>query len=370
MKLNPLNDPKLIEEIRTLAKKRGCYLVGGCVRDWLLGKKSFDMDFVFDFYPEKIAIKIAQVYKGEFRKFEKFLTIRIFLKNRRIDFACFRKEKYPRPAALPIVTKAKDIKEDLKRRDFSVNAMALSLDKKNLFEVIDHFNGLKDIENREINVLHKNSFKDDPTRIFRAARFCARFGWQLGKETFKLAKQARQKKYITLLSRERIRNEIIKILQEENPYSAFKILEELGFLDQIFYGMKISPDMDKISNWEMKFAFLCGLSENPIDFLKSFNFERKIYNRIFYTLKPHLDKKIPLYKLDEEQKQVLKLLNPDKNEIAFSDLLIENKDLKKLNIERFKWSKILSKVASLQWEGKLKNKEKAIEKIKNEAGNI
>jgi len=366
MKLNPINDLELIEEIRSIAKKRKTYLVGGCVRDWLLGKKSFDMDFVFDFYPEDIAIKIAKIYKGEFRKFEKFLTIRIFFENRRIDFACFRKEKYPNPADLPIVSKAKDIKEDLKRRDFRINAIALSLNEKDLFEIIDPFNGVEDIKNGEINVLHKNSFRDDPTRIFRAIRFSSRFGWNLGKETFKLLKQAKEKKYINLLSRERIRNEIIKILQEENSYNSFKILKELGLLDQIFYGIEISPDIDKISDWEMKFAFLCGLAEKPLDFLKSLNFERKNYNRIFYTIKPHLDRKTPLYKLDYEQKKVLKLLNQDKDEIAFSDLLIENKDLKKLNIDKFKWSKILDKVSSWQWAGKLKNREKAIAKIKKE----
>ncbi|NLI10358.1 MAG: hypothetical protein GX447_06365, partial [Elusimicrobia bacterium] len=118
MKLKPLNDLAFIEKVSSFHKGQK-YLVGGCVRDWLLGLKCFDLDFLFDKNHKNAANKTAKEFSGKVEYFDKFLTARVFCGQLRADFASFRKEKYEKPAALPKVFKALSLKEELKRRDFT-----------------------------------------------------------------------------------------------------------------------------------------------------------------------------------------------------------------------------------------------------------
>ena len=139
------------------------------------------------------------------------------------DFSSSRKETYKCPGALPEVTFS-NIYDDLFRRDFTINAMALSLNSDNLFKIVDYFGGIKDLEASVIKVMHKKSFEDDPTRLYRALRFAHRFGFKLEEETNYLFKQAIKDKRVSSLSVKRIASEISKIFKEDMPET---IIEEL-----------------------------------------------------------------------------------------------------------------------------------------------
>jgi tRNA nucleotidyltransferase (CCA-adding enzyme) len=278
MKIIPLNDLNLIEDVRK-TKKFEAYLVGGCVRDWYLKKKCFDIDITFKDYPIEIAKFLSEKFSFKYQEFKDFLTIRLISENRRIDLATFRKEKYPHPASLPIVEVASSIEEDLKRRDFTVNSIAISLND-DTYMIVDPFGGIDDIENKKIRVLHKKSFIDDPTRIFRAIRFSKRFGWEIEKNTMELIE--RDKKYIKELSKERIRNEIIKILQEDKCYEMLLMIKDLKLLDKNEF-FDFDKEIDEIKGLDKRYLYIA--QKNGIDFFEYYNFERKIKNELKKQIK-------------------------------------------------------------------------------------
>lgn len=162
-------------------RDKNLYYVGGVVRDEILGVPSFDTDYCY----EGNAIEFAKKHNlNIIKKNPDFGTVRVLFDEKEIDIASTRKETYPKAGHLPKVT---DIgcclEEDLKRRDFTINAIA-----KNTVtgEIIDCFGGLEDIKDKKIKILHDNSFKDDPTRIIRALKFSVRFGFELEEHTKKL----------------------------------------------------------------------------------------------------------------------------------------------------------------------------------------
>ena len=155
------------------------YQVGGAVRDELLRRKYLDVDFCY----EGDAIKFAEGM-DIIRTNPDFGTVRVALDGEEIDIASTREEIYPKPGHLPVITKLGcTLEEDLKRRDFTINAMARRTTDGKL---IDPFNGLGDLEERKIRVLHEKSFIDDPTRIIRALKFSVRLGFNLAKNTKRL----------------------------------------------------------------------------------------------------------------------------------------------------------------------------------------
>jgi tRNA nucleotidyltransferase (CCA-adding enzyme) len=236
MLLRPLNDLPLLEAAAGLAAGAGLelYAVGGCARDWALGRPSADIDFLLSGDAAPVIDGLERAYGGSRRKFAPFLTVRFFdASGRRLDFARFRKEVYLKPAALPAVSPAASAAEDLLRRDFACNAMAVRLDGPEPFALLDPFGGLEDIKTGLVRVLHEKSFEDDPTRIYRAARFAGRFGWRLEGGTRQLALAAVAGGRPALLSRERLRNELVKILREADPLPALELLRELGALAAI-----------------------------------------------------------------------------------------------------------------------------------------
>ncbi|MEF3279420.1 MAG: hypothetical protein K6357_00400 [Elusimicrobiota bacterium] len=327
MKIKPLNSLDKIEFISTNRHKLKAYLVGGCVRDWILGAKCFDIDVTFNEYPAILARKFSEKFGFRINEFKRFMTIRLLSENQRFDFATFREEKYPKPASLPEVKKTKNIELDLTRRDFSINAIAISLNK-DIFEVIDPFNGVEDIKKGIIRILHKDSFKDDPTRIFRAARFSARFGWSIEKNTLKAAQKAI--KYISMLSKERIRNEFIKIFQENYCYKALKILEELGVgKDIICFNYDVKIENFKTLKERLIYTAVYNKS---IDFLENFNFERQIKNIARSAVIPLIEKKSPQKPLDKTVVSVIKTVYPQLPENAL-------KPLKKTELKRLLLSK-------------------------------
>lgn len=200
------------------------YLVGGTVRDLYLKRSPEDLDILvadwnIDF------LKVAQVLNGEIVKKSQFNTVKIQSSFGEIDFTTFRKEKYDFPAALPIVSKG-TIEDDLSRRDFTINAMAIPLSNKIDGELIDPFNGLQDLSNGFLRVLHSKSFIDDPTRILRGIRYKCRFEFEWEPNTKRLLNDS--KEYIKHLSGDRIRNELVRIFSEtlvSNMLSELNVLE-------------------------------------------------------------------------------------------------------------------------------------------------
>ena len=244
--MKPLNDLPLLEKAAGLASGAGLelYAVGGCVRDWVLGRPSADIDFLLSGDAAPVVQGLESIYGGRHEKFGPFLTIRFFTsEGRRLDFARFRKETYARPAALPEVSAAASAAEDLKRRDFVCNAMALRLDGPAAMSLLDPYGGLADIKAGLVRVLHEKSFEDDPTRVFRAARFAARFGWKLDAGTQALLLAAVEGGTPGLLSRQRLRNELVKILGEENPLPALELLKSLGALSFIDPALAFGPSL-------------------------------------------------------------------------------------------------------------------------------
>ena len=216
-------------------------------------------------------------YGGNHRKFTPFLTVRFFsAENRRLDFARFRKETYARPGALPAVSEAASAAEDLRRRDFACNAMAVRLNGPEPFTLLDPYGGLADIKAGVVRVLHEKSFEDDPTRLYRAARFAGRFGWRLEAGTLALALAAVKGGLPGLLSRERLRNELVKLLGEENPLPALELLRDLGALAFIHPAFAFGPSVAAQAGAKARLAAAAALmGAAGEEFLAGLKFSRK-----------------------------------------------------------------------------------------------
>lgn len=226
--------------IGRLAKKVkvNVYIVGGFVRDLFLGKKNFDIDITVESKGMEFAKLLAKKLNGRLVLHRRFGTASVFLRLprkrfkkqqgdiMRIDIATARTERYERPATLPRV-KFSSIKKDLLRRDFTINAIAISLNPETFGEAIDFFGGQQDISDGIIRVLHDKSFIDDPTRIFRAVRFEQRFNFRIEPYTMELIKNAVNLKMFEKVRKQRIHDEIVLILNEKDPLKALLRMDEL-----------------------------------------------------------------------------------------------------------------------------------------------
>ncbi len=245
------------------------YLVGGVVRDKFLGRKTLDIDIAVDGDVKKLGTKLAAELASCFEYHETFKTGSIKGPNNlHIDLAMTRTEKYPTPGQLPLVKKG-TIDDDLLRRDFTINAMAIYLNQNgDLDKILDPTNGRKDLSKGLIRVLHNKSFQDDPTRIFRAVRYSVRFSFKIEPHTASLMRNAIKR--IQYLSGERILYELRCINKEKKSIkiNIFKNLLEHGILD--FLGkplVKFSwQSFDKLQT-EENCEFLCL-------FLSHFNYEK------------------------------------------------------------------------------------------------
>ena len=206
----------------------GVYLVGGTVRDILLGERSFDVDIAVEGDAISLAEALADVLGGRARPHEKFGTaVVIYGDGERVDVVTARTEFYDAPAALPSVEHA-TIREDLFRRDFTINAMAVSLKGADLGRLVDPFGGRRDLEARTIRVLHNLSFIDDPTRIFRALRYENRYGFRMDEHTLRLARGTIEMGLVGDLSSARLRDELVTLLEEGEVEHSILRLAELG----------------------------------------------------------------------------------------------------------------------------------------------
>jgi len=212
---------KIADELNVRA-----YIVGGPVRDKLLGISNYDLDFVVEGDGIRFAEALNSALKAKLKTYRAFGTATIEFKGKRIDVVSARKETYKYPAAYPTVEPG-TIKDDLFRRDFTINAMAIAVNRKNSGRLVDFYNGRKDLKKGVIRVLHDKSFMDDPTRIFRAVRFASRFGFKIEPHTKKLIKEAISAGFLGEVNAGRIRKEIELFLKEKNPKKCLDMFGKL-----------------------------------------------------------------------------------------------------------------------------------------------
>ncbi len=218
-----------IQKVERVATETGIhvYLIGGWVRDFLLGTSSKDLDFAVDGDPVELVSSLVEHYGGILHRFTGFRGVHwVVSDSLTLDFTGCRCEVYPHLAALPTVYPT-HIEGDLQRRDFNINAMAIALSGFQFGLLLDPFSGLNSLRTTSISTLHSLSFLQDPTRIFRASRYCARFSYRLSATTQVQINHAIQRiEPLTMLSAQRIGIEINKIFSEHNPDQAWSLLQQ------------------------------------------------------------------------------------------------------------------------------------------------
>ena len=182
---------EMLNKIGEIAEKNAvkAYAVGGIVRDYFLERENLDIDICLEENGKRFGKQLREILGGKLTVYPQFSTALLETKGWKIDIARTRTETYAEPAHLPIV-KPGTLKEDLTRRDFTINAMAFELKSDFSKRLIDPFEGDKDIQRGLIRVLHNRSFIDDPTRIFRAIRFACRLGFQIEQHTKSLMEES------------------------------------------------------------------------------------------------------------------------------------------------------------------------------------
>lgn len=232
---------RLLRRLGRLADERkiGLYLVGGVVRDLLLGRSNWDLDLTVEGDGISFARLVADRYGAGIALFERFATARLILPNGlKIDIASTRRESYANPAALPDV-QTSSLEEDLFRRDFTINAMAVQLNPAHWGRLHDPYGGQQDLDDKKLRVLHDRSFVDDPTRIFRAIRFAQRFGFRLEPKTERLLALAANLNLVARLSGPRLANEIFALMKEDRPDLAIGRLQRLKLLRFLHPSLRI-----------------------------------------------------------------------------------------------------------------------------------
>ncbi|MCX6349464.1 MAG: hypothetical protein NTV79_08210 [Candidatus Aureabacteria bacterium] len=226
---------RVLERAGRFADDRGwkAYLVGGSVRDLLLRAKNIDLDILVEGHGLEFARQFARLEGGISKLYRRFATALVILPGGiKLDVSTTRSETYPRPGSLPVVLPS-SLEEDLRRRDFTINALALSLNRESFGRLSDVCSGRRDLERGVIRVLHADSFRDDPTRIFRAVRFQQRLGFVIEPETRRLIRTAVDLQMFEKVSAERLRRELELIFQEPRPSRAIESMaafDELRFI--------------------------------------------------------------------------------------------------------------------------------------------
>ncbi len=402
----------LFRKIGAMAEKRGefAYAVGGFVRDLFLGKPVMDIDIVVEGDGVTFAEELARRTGSGVEAFTRFGTSIVVIPGfGKVDVATARTESYEKPGALPAV-KWGGIFQDLYRRDFTINAMALSLMPGYFLRLIDPFGGMKDLKNGRVRALHGKSFQDDPTRIFRAVRFEQRFGKQIEKKTKEWLIAAVKGNFIKKVSGERLRNELRLIFLEPKPEKAVRRLDELGVLPHVHQALGVSERGQKALPHLAEALDFFKKSGMPIDHENMVWFQallrtqrekqalslsrRLALSRIEHKIVMQSVRAQPDYliKLDVKAiavSQMYKLLCPLRPEVqcfllAAASMRLRNKlrayfrkirhslpwvrgrDLQELGITPgFRYSYILLESLNKQLDGKFKNRSQTIQWVKS-----
>jgi len=388
--------------------KYRAYLVGGMVRDLFLGKQNFDIDIVVEGDGIIFSRRLSELLCARIDSYEKFKTAVLILKNgQHIDIASARIEYYKKPAALPDIEMG-SIKQDLARRDFTINTLVLSLNKNDFGSILDFFGGRKDIAEKRIKVLHKLSFIEDPTRIFRAVRFEQRLGFKMDSQTEKLAISAIEMDVVSELIGIRIRDELVSILSEEKPWKALSRLYQLDALKKIGIKKELTSEFiyyiekvfkkcsslevllkEKIEKWRLIITVI--LIGSSISSVKQWCFEMKIRKkdssaiiesiRNFDSIRNSLSVKIAsnskLFKLSHNLPNELLVITACESRVHNNNIEkylkklsnirpeITGNDLKNLGYKPSKeFKSVLEKLLELKLDGKLKTREDELTKAK------
>jgi tRNA nucleotidyltransferase (CCA-adding enzyme) len=233
--LLPAEATEALHDIGRLAEEHGlrAHAVGGFVRDMLLGRRNLDIDVVIEGDGVAFALTAAEELGTRVKVHRRFGTaVLVLSKTLHLDITSARTEYYTRPGALPTVERS-SLRQDLFRRDFTVNAMAACVNPECFGAIADPFGGLRDLERGTLRVLHSLSFVEDPTRVLRACRFELRFAFKMDGATEELARQAVDMGVIDEVSGARIREELLDIIDEDSPSAVFERLDDLGVLQAL-----------------------------------------------------------------------------------------------------------------------------------------
>jgi tRNA nucleotidyltransferase (CCA-adding enzyme) len=237
----PPAQQRALDLVKEVAAEKAChpFLVGGPVRDIILSRPAVDIDLTLETGASTLARALAKRVEGRVRSFPQFLTYKVTSNGYpEIDIATARKERYRKPGALPAVTAGR-LKEDLLRRDFSINALALDLLDGTMH---DPAHGRQDLADRVVRVLHDRSFIDDPTRIFRATRLAARLGFTIEAHTAELIRGAIETSALNTISKERIWREVFLAMDEAEAPAILADLSSRGAL-HVLFGNRPSDDL-------------------------------------------------------------------------------------------------------------------------------
>ncbi len=222
------------------------YLVGGLVRDVILKRENLDVDIVIEGDGIRFARAFARRQGAKVRSYPKFGTAVLEMPDGfKIDVATARMEHYDSPAALPEV-RLSSLKRDLLRRDFTINTLAVHLNRGHYGVLIDHFGAVKDIKERTLRVLHNLSFVEDPTRILRAIRFGQRFGFRVGKLTETLIQNAVNLHCFDNLAGQRLFGELQLILKDEDPIGAIERMHGYDLLKFLSPELRLTQEVGNI----------------------------------------------------------------------------------------------------------------------------
>ena len=247
--------PGMAELLPALTGLPPAYLVGGGVRDLLRGDRSVDLDVAVEGDATAAARDLAVRLGGDAVIHERFGTATVTAPPLSVDLATTRRETYARPGALPDV-EAASLTEDLARRDFTINAMALGLSGDQLGRLHDPHGGEDDLNDGVVRVLHERSFVDDPTRLLRAVRYAARLGFRLDEETERLARDAIEADAPATVSDHRIRDELMDLLGEVE-------LGALGLMRDLSLDTALHPEL--VARPELAASAALGASETGAD---------------------------------------------------------------------------------------------------------
>ncbi|MEO8665344.1 MAG: CCA tRNA nucleotidyltransferase [Ignavibacteria bacterium] len=258
MNLKP--DNKLLKKIGQIAdaKKQKVFVIGGFVRDIMIGSEDKDIDIMVlgdgISFAKAVAVEFGTRLDSIYSNFE---TALLTVSEHKIEFASARKESYDRDSRKPRIEPA-TLEEDLSRRDFTINALAAGLNKENYGEVYDNFNGMDDIKNKIIRTPldPEKTFDDDPLRIMRAVRFASRLNFKIEEKTFEAIKEMKVRLSENgVVSQERITNEFLQILMTGKPSIGLDLLFKSGVMDIIFPEISMLEGVDQRKDFHHKNVF-------------------------------------------------------------------------------------------------------------------
>ncbi len=333
---------------------RPVYIVGGFVRDYMLGHISHDIDLLVEEDKIHFAIQLNNILNGKLVTYPKFRAATINLSNGyNLDIISARREYYERPGAMPITSKG-SIYDDLYRRDFTINCLAVSINSDSFGDLLDYFGGLYDLKNKKIKILHDSSFYDDPSRIFRAIRFASKFNFNIDNHTALLLEEAIAKKVLLQISRDRIYNEISLILKDSNYIESLILMEAYGILANLNINFSLDKktvkklrQLNKTMNYFKGHKFnsnniiILQLLDNTLPdqwkpILNYFSLNDKNSDKILYILK----NKEYTYKILKQDKVNRLALYSCLNDFDLDALIFYYNECSNINIKKHIWDYI------------------------------